>query len=183
MKYRHWMILSILAMLVLGCAPTPSIGTEVVATPSITPTQNGTDALTSASLPSMTFTVSSTRFTILTVIPTATPALTAVVLTVSQVAIGLSVGKNMTFTSCAHTNPVVFTGTITTSSSTTVEYDWLLRGAATFNSPPQTTVFHSAERHKVFSLAPYYAVCGKYSLSLHVITPNYMIATINFFIP
>ena len=182
MKFRHWISLLILAVLVLGCAPTPSAGTEVVPTSSI-PTQVGMAVLTPTLPPLLPSTASPTLAAIPTASPIATPTLTVVVPTVSQIVIGLSVGKNVTFTSCKGTNSVVFTGTITTNSSTTVEYDWLLRGTATFSSPPQNTVFHSAERHNVFSSAPYYAACGKYSLSLHVMYPNYMIATINFFIP
>jgi|GEM_PF-4542147 len=115
--------------------------------------------------------------------PATTSTLTAEASPVSQIVIGLSVGKTVTFTSCKGTNSVVFTGTITTNAPTTVEYDWRLRGAATFSSPPQKTVFHAAERHKVFRSAPYNAACGKYSLSLHAIYPNYMMATINFSIP
>ena len=179
MKYRYWTILLIFAVLVLGCAPTSFSGTEVVPTPFNTPTQVGRAAQTSASL----FTVSPILATIPTALPVATPILTAVVSPVSPIVIGVSVGKNVTFTSCKGTNSVEFTGTITTSDSATVEYDWLLRGAAIFNSPSQNTVFHSAQRHNVFSSAQYHTACGKYSLSLHVIAPNYMIATLNFFIP
>ena len=115
--------------------------------------------------------------------PAAGSTLTAEASPVSQMVIGLSVGKIVTFTSCKGTNSVVFTGTITTNAPAAVEYDWRLRGAATFSSPPQKIVFRAAERHNVFSSAPYNAACGKYSLSLLAIYPNYIKATINFSIP
>lgn len=183
MKYRHQIILLTLVALFLGCAPTSSAGTEVGPRPSSTPTQVRITAATPTSPLLLTVTASHTFATIPTTLPAATPYLTAVVSPVSQIVIGVSVGKTVTFTSCKSANAVVFTGTITTNSSATVEYDWLLRGVTTFSSPPQKTNFPSAKRHNVFSSVPYYAACGKYSLSLHVIYPNYMIATINFFIP
>ena len=177
-------LILVLAVLVVSCAPASSPATETAPAPSSVPTQVETAAPTPTPFPSPTFTASPTVAVTATVVPTAAPTLTAVVPPVSQIVTGLSVCKNVTFTSCAHANPIEFTRTITTCDSATVEDDWLLRGGSvTYNSPPQKKVFQPAETKTVTGLPPYNAACGRYSLNLHAITPNYMISSIFFSVP
>lgn len=195
MKVYRSIILLILAALLQACAPPFVASPTSVLTPT-TPVQVGTAPFTVTSPSALTLaptlTASPTLAAPSSIPETASPTPTAVLPTVtlppilpvaSLVVIGLSVGQTVTFSSCAGTNPVLFTGTITVNSATLVKYDWLLRGHAYYNSPPQQANFQTIGTKKVKSLTTYNASCGKYTLSLHIIYPDNLLTTKYFSIP
>ncbi len=161
-------------------ATTPTQAASVAPTATTTP-------LASTSTPASTETLPPTASATQTIPPSATavlsPTLPATRLPSPQVVIGISVGETVTFASCSGTNPVRFTGTITTNESATVKYDWLLRGAATYNSPSQVATFDRAGTKKVISASTYDAGCGHYTISLHIISPEPMMITKIFQVP
>lgn len=196
MKVYRLITLSVLAAVLPSCAP-PFVASPTTAfTPTTAPVQLESATLTvtppAASTLTPTLTASPTLAAPSPIPETASPTPTAALPTVtlppilpaaSQIVTGLSVGQTVAFSSCSGTNPVVFNGTITISESSIVKYDWLLRGHAYYNSPPQQANFQTLGTKKVKSLTAYNASCGKYSVSLHIIYPNYMIATKYFSIP
>jgi hypothetical protein len=186
MRNRTLVALLLVATLIAACSPFLPAPTST-ATATVQPAPSATLAFTSTAEPSPTAraTASPTPTpTALLVIPTlAVPTLPPTLPATSPPRflapgiVGLSVGATVTFTSCAGTNPVNFNGTISTNTAMKVKYDWLLRGAAYFNSPSQIAEFGGPGTKKVFGAAPYNAQCGNYMLSLHIIEPSYMVVT------
>ena len=187
---RNHLLITLMAFATLIEACAPSSNPVNVTAPANTPTQGTTETqtpaptftLTPAIAPSPTATEVAPSLTPTLSIPTPASAPSSSASSWQPV-IGLSVGRSVTFISCAGTNPVTFNGTITTNDSTIVEYDWLLRGAAYYNSPPQKANIKTPGTKTVTALTPYNANCGNYTVSLHIIYPNYMIATKHFSIP
>jgi hypothetical protein len=189
MRKQTFVALLAAATLVEACLP---FSQSPTATPIIaaTATENATSTATlaaspTATLPAATATSSPTPTSppIIPTIPTPTLSPSVVNASVTEGVIGLSVGKTVTFVSCASTNPVDFNGTITTNPAVKVWYDWLVRGHAYFNSPPQLARFDGPATQTVFIESDYQAKCGNYTVSLHIISPNHVVATKSFSIP
>ncbi len=165
---------TVLAALLAACALVPS---GAVPLGGIPPTSTATASAATSTL-APTETIAPTESATQTPPPSATvvpsPTLPATPAPPEQVVVGISVGETVTFSSCSGTNPLRFTGTITTNDSATVKYDWLLRGAVTYNSPSQVANFDRAGTKKVISASTYDAGCGKYTIFLHIISPNPM---------
>ncbi len=102
-----------------------------------------------------------------------------------QPIIGASVGENVSFTSCAALTPVQFTGTVTTTDATVIQFNWVLSlgNSKTYDSPTQKIDPRSPGTYKVLSSSVYNAKCGKYALSLVVLYPNPLKVTKYFSIP
>ncbi len=81
---------------------------------------------------------------------------------------------------CGGPNPVTFSGTITTNGAVTVKYQWEITGDKTNTTEPQTLDFTDASTKNVPDPGAYSVDCGKYTVTLHVISPNDISAKKNF---
>jgi hypothetical protein len=67
---------------------------------------------------------------------------------------------------------VEFSGTITTNGAATVKYRWEITGDKTNTTEPESLDFTGAGTKDVPSPGAYSVDCGKYAVTLHVISPN-----------
>ncbi len=81
---------------------------------------------------------------------------------------------------CGGPNPVTFSGSITTNGAATVKYQWEITGDKTNTTEPQTLDFTDASTQDVPNPGAYSVDCGKYTITLHVISPNDISAKKNF---
>ncbi len=81
---------------------------------------------------------------------------------------------------CGGPNPVEFSGTISTNGAATVQYQWEITGDKTNTTSPETLTFADAGTQDVPSPGAYSVDCGKYKVTLHVISPNSLSASKNF---
>lgn len=181
MRKPTFVALLAVATLIEACAP---FSTSPTSTPAPTATEAASstptlEASPTPTVPTPTPTSSPTPTSPPVIRTIATPTRRPPVVSppVSEGVIGLSVGKTVTFVSCSGTNPVNFNGAITTNTDGKVWYDWLVRGDAYFNSPPQLAVFDRPGTKTVFIETDYMAKCGNYTVSLHTISPNHLFAT------
>ncbi len=73
---------------------------------------------------------------------------------------------------CGGPNPVNFSGTITTNGALTVKYQWEITGDQTNTTSPETLDFTDAGTKDAANPGAYNVDCGKYTVTLHVLTPN-----------
>jgi hypothetical protein len=81
---------------------------------------------------------------------------------------------------CGASNPVSFSGTISTNGTATVTYQWEITGAQASTTPPQTLSFTGAGTQAVVGPAAYNVDCGNYMVALHVTSPNDLSASKTF---
>lgn len=81
---------------------------------------------------------------------------------------------------CGGPNPVDFSGTISTNGATTVQYQWEITGAKSNTTSPESLKFDSAGTKNAADPGAYNVDCGKYKITLHVISPNDISASKNF---
>ena len=189
MKKHLWMTLLFVAAFIAACAPsqvvfpspTPTVAPLATSTP--TPAPTVTSAPTVEASPTNTATALPTTPSL----PTPTVSITEATAAVWQPIIGVSVDEDVDFTSCSGLTPVQFTGSITTTDATMIEFDWLLRGTGkkglVYNSPTQNINHSTPGTYKVESAGFYKTKCGRYTLSLQILYPNPMLATKSFAIP
>jgi hypothetical protein len=96
------------------------------------------------------------------------PTVAGPVASVSRV----TVNADVAFTACGGPNVIAFSGLITTTGPTTVEYRWEVRGDKENTTPPETLVFESFGARQAQDPGAYTADCGDYSITLHVLSPN-----------
>ena len=96
------------------------------------------------------------------------------------IAINVTVKASISFSMCGGPNAVTFSGTITTNGATKVSFQWEIRGDKTNTTSPQTLTFKTAGTKDAPNSGTYSADCGYYSISLHVISPNDILAKQNF---
>ena len=185
MKKHLWMTLLFVAAFIAACAPsqavipspTPTVAPPATSTPTPVPTVTSTPTVEAS--PTNTPTGPS--------LPTATVSITEATAAVWQPIIGVSVDEDVDFTSCSGLTPVQFTGSITSTDATVIEFDWLLRGTGknglVYNSPTQNINHSTPGTYKVESAGFYETKCGRYTLSLQILYPNAMLATKFFAIP
>ena len=73
---------------------------------------------------------------------------------------------------CGGPNPVEFSGTITTNGAMKVKYQWVITGNKQNTTSPQTLTFTKATTKDVPDPGAYNVDCGKYKVTLHVLSPN-----------
>ncbi|MFZ1043988.1 MAG: hypothetical protein WCA79_04720 [Anaerolineales bacterium] len=193
MRKNLFIALTVCSILIAACSPSTTVPTNTstsantplpTTTSTLMPLPTSTFGLTLGPNPTASLAVSATS-TVLSPTPVTTPTSPSS----WQPVTGLAVGETFTFASCTGITPVQFTGTITTNDSATVEYDWLLRWGKnntqnnTYSTPTQNVNFTTAGTKTVKSASDYNASCERYAVSLHIIYPNYMIATKYFSIP
>ena len=189
MKKPLWMTLSFVAVFIAACTPTQAIITSPtptvvpLATSTPTPVSTVTSAPTVEASPTNTATAQPTMPSL----PTATVSITQAAAVVWQPIIGVSVDEDVDFTSCSGLTPVKFTGSITSTDATVIEFDWLLRGTGknglVYNSPTQNINHSTPGTYKVESAGFYMTKCGRYTLSLQILYPNPMLTTKFFAVP
>ncbi len=81
---------------------------------------------------------------------------------------------------CGQPNPVEFSGTISTNGPATVQYQWEITGDKTDTTSPQTLTFSDAGTQDAASPGAYNVDCGKYTITLHVTSPNSIKASKDF---
>lgn len=81
---------------------------------------------------------------------------------------------------CGQPNPVEFSGTISTNGPATVQYQWEITGDKTDTTSAETLTFNNAGTQDAASPGAYNVDCGKYSITLHVISPNSIKASKDF---
>jgi hypothetical protein len=82
--------------------------------------------------------------------------------------------------SCGQPTPVEFSGKISTNGSATVQYQWEVTGDKTNTTPLQTLTFADAGMQDAVGPGAYNVDCGKYKVTLHVVSPNNISASQNF---
>jgi len=96
---------------------------------------------------------------------------------VTAVTVDASVNYNM----CGGPNSAEFSGTITTNGPTTVTFRWEVGGAVSNILSTQSLIFKAATTKNAPNPGALAHVdCGKYSITLHVLTPNDISAKKNF---
>ena len=86
---------------------------------------------------------------------------------------GVTAGVQIPATiACGGPNPVEFSGKITTNGEATVKYQWEITGDKTNTTSPETLEFSDAGTQDVPSPGAYNVDCGKYTVTLHVLSPN-----------
>ena len=88
---------------------------------------------------------------------------------VTKVTVGVSVPSTVT---CGGPNPVNFSGKFTTNGSTTVKYQWEITGDKSNTTSPETINFAGAGTKSAADPGAYNVDCGKYTITLHVLSPN-----------
>ncbi len=81
---------------------------------------------------------------------------------------------------CGEPNTVTFSGTITTTGSVKVKYQWEVTGDKEDTSSPETINFPNAGTKDAVDPGAYSADCGNYKITLHVLSPNDVSATKKF---
>ncbi len=105
-----------------------------------------------------------------TVIPTAAPIMVT----------NVEVGASVSFNQCGGPNPVVFNGSITTNGATKVSFQWEITGAKSNTTAPQSLTFKGPGTKIAPNPGTWTADCGKYTVTLHVLSPNNTSASKNF---
>ncbi|HEY9152821.1 MAG TPA: hypothetical protein VIN60_08045 [Anaerolineales bacterium] len=190
-------MLTLLALTILISACSPWME-EFAPTSAPTPIDTVVEPDSFSPTPTLNFTVIATE--IPTLIPTPKPMATAVPINTATATMqntltpdgietsayaqitALSVEVSTSFTSCASTNSVSFTGTVTSSNETDIQYKWLLSG---------TTSYASAVRYANISTAGTMTIrgitlklkCGNYTVGLQIIYPNPVTEKRHFSIP
>src|SRR5512143_2593410 len=81
---------------------------------------------------------------------------------------------------CGGPNPVTFSGKITTNGEATVKYQWEITGDQTNTTSPETLEFSEDGTQDVPNPGAYNVDCGRYTITLHVLDPNDIMARKNF---
>ncbi len=81
---------------------------------------------------------------------------------------------------CGGPNPVTFSGSITTNGAATVTYQWEITGSQTNTTTAQTLAFTGAGTQNVSGPGTYNVDCGNYTVTLHVTSPNNLLASKTF---
>ena len=105
------------------------------------------------------------------------PVIPVTAVIVTAVTVNASVNFNM----CGQPNSADFSGTITTNGPTKVTFRWEVGGAISNILPSQTITFNAAATKNApnpGTLA--HLDCGKYTITLHVLSPNDISAKKNF---
>ncbi len=95
---------------------------------------------------------------------------------VTNVTVSVAVTYNM----CGGPNVAEFSGSITTNGATKVTYQWEITGAKSNTTSPQSLTFKGAVTKSAPSPGAWTADCGKYTVTLHVLSPNDISASKNF---
>ncbi len=94
---------------------------------------------------------------------------------------GVTAGAALPSTiACGGPNPITFSGTITTNGALTAKYQWEITGDQTNTTSPETLNFTDAGTKDVPNPGAYNVDCGKYTVTLHVLSPNDISAKKNF---
>jgi hypothetical protein len=105
------------------------------------------------------------------------PVIPVTAVVVTAVTVNVSVNFNM----CGGPNSASFSGTITTNGPTKVTFQWEVGGAITNIIPSQTITFNSAGTKNAPNPGTLAHIdCGKYTIALHVLSPNDISAKKNF---
>jgi hypothetical protein len=99
----------------------------------------------------------------------ALPIIPPSVAIVTQVTVDISL---LSPVSCGGPNPMDFSGTIATNGAAKVKYQWEVGGDQSNTTSPETLDFSRAEIKDVQGPGAYKADCGKYTITLHVLSPN-----------
>lgn len=105
-----------------------------------------------------------------TTVPTAAPIMVT----------NVDVGASVSFNQCGGPNPVVFNGSITTNGATKVSFQWEITGAKSNTTAPQSLTFKGPGTKIAPNPGTWTADCGKYTVTLHVLSPNNTSASKNF---
>ncbi len=81
---------------------------------------------------------------------------------------------------CGGPNPLEFSGSITTNGATTVKYQWEVGGDRSNTTSPETINFSAADTQDLSGPGALSVDCGNYTITLHVLSPNDMLATKKF---
>ena len=94
----------------------------------------------------------------------------------------VTASASVSYLACGGPNVIVFSGSITTNGPATVTFRWEVRGDKKNTDVSQKLIFSAAGTKNITSDS-YKADCGKYSITLHVLSPNDISGTQKFTVP